>query len=94
MNLKPNDYQLLAAIAQAGTATRVEIQKALRLRRDATAGFNRLRKAGLIEVAIEAGHKNWVGEGEKRRPTKLRHGQAVAHRWSATEDGRLLSGTL
>ena len=93
MNLHPQDYALLEAIALSGGCTRAEIQSSLKMN-NAKSGFDRLRKAGLIEVVIEATHKNFEGEGSKRRAVMMRRGQAIAHRWAVTEIGRLLSGTL
>ena len=85
MKLHESDYRVLRTIAYAGNCTR-------RRARASKAAVNRLRKAGLIEVHIAATHRDFEGEGETRRAVNPRKRQMVAHRWSVTDDGRLLSG--
>ena len=86
MNLQSKDYVVLRKVVLRGICTRRQAGGTRTI-------MDRLRKAGLIEVHLPATHNEYAGEGYARRMINRRTGQLGAHRWKATEEGILLSGT-
>ena len=86
MNLQPKDYTVLRRIVLRGICTQRQAGGNRTI-------MNRLKKAGLIEIHLAATHKDYAGEGDARRMINSRTGKLGAHRWKATEEGILLSGT-
>lgn len=93
--LHPHDYDVLRAVVEAGMSRRAELQRYFlpgkhdlsKLQpKQVDRSLRRLKKAGLVMVAIQ-GSGRIPGAGIVHPK-----GKAVANRWAATEEGRLLSG--
>ena len=94
-NLHPHDYDVLQAVAEAGMARRAELHRYFppgkhdlsNLQpKQVDASLRRLKKAGLVMIAVQGSGRIRGEEGIYPK------GKAVANRWAATEEGRLLSG--
>ena len=98
-SLKPHDYDVLRALAEAGLVRAAQLHQHFapgkqNLRKLQPANLKRslqrLEKAGLAKIVVK-GSGAFPANGMQVNG-RYKKGQKLAHRWAVTEDGRLLSG--
>jgi len=97
--LRPHDYDVLRALAEAGMARAAELHKHFAPGKhhltklqpaSLKVSLNRLKEAGLVEIVIKGSGR--FPKGGMQSYGYVKKGQKLAHRWTVTEEGRLLSG--